>query len=638
MAGSSPNCLLARAKLAQHVASLRKSSLTEQAVGLIKTGFLSPKTILKKTAGDVVLAGVENLATRPLAVAYDYLTALARSAASFGKESPGQLRDLGNTLSIPGLKFGAKGFADGLQKSIQILKTGVDADHVMERMDLQKTTYKNPIVQALYDGVYNALHATVKPWYGFAFNTSLYGRAVALAGKEGLSGTVASARINELLASPTDEMAMGAANDAEYATLTNKTALGDMASNAKSNLKRASENPKNNAAKRLTAKAGYVGSELTVPYTGVPSAIGGVLVDYSPIGIAKIVGTLIQQLGKDAPKEPGLQGKLATGAARATIGTAGLWGLGYLLAQKGMLTGSMPTDPKERAQWEVEGKQPYSVKIGNTWHSVTGIAPLGLALPIMADVVHANDRMEQKGKVATAATDLGVAAGSMGKVLTQQSFLQGVSAITDALNSPENKGGTLLSNLAGSPIPSTVSQVAHGMDATVRKSSSFTDRLQAKIPGAESALPARLNTFGDTVSRGSGGALGVAREMFDITSSRADLSTPVTKEMDRLGVMANPISKTGKLGAQSYTRTTEEQNALASEFGPIKKAVLDQVIASPAYQSADDVHKREALLNVLKSLQSEATHIDEARRRGANIPHQTVQGVIGRMQSTETPE
>lgn len=616
-------CLLARAKLAQYVADLRQSSKTEQAVGLIKTGYLSPKTILKKTAGDVVLASVENLVTRPVAVAYDYLASVARSAASFGEKSPSELRSLSNTLSIPGIRFGAKGFRDGLAKSVQILKTGVDADHVMQRFDLQRTTYNNPVVQAIYNGVYNTLHATVKPWYGLAFNTSLYARAVTLAREEGLRGAKATARINELLASPTDEMAIGAAQDAEYATLTNKTALGDAASGLKRNLKIASENPANNAAKRLSAQVGYVGSELAIPYTGVPSAIGGVLVDYSPLGAAKTIGAMVKALGKDAPND--LQGTTAMGLARSTVGTAALWGLGYALAQKGLLTGAMPTDPRERAQWEAEGKQPYSFKYKGVWHSLTGIAPLGLAPLIAADVVQAAKNKERKGGVAASADMAAQAAGSIGKTLTQQSFLQGMSAITDALNDPERNAPKFAAQMIGSPVPSVVGQIAHGIDPVVRNAETVPERIQARLPLLSTRLPARLDAFGDTVSRGSGGLSGVAREMFDVTQSRRDQSTALLSEMDRLGVRVSNLPKKLALpGTGSVQRAPEEYNALVQEFGPLKRQMLETLIASPEYKAATDEERKAALEQVLRSVQTTGTAVDKARRMGESVPRVTL--------------
>lgn len=615
-----PACLTARAQLAQGVADLRKSSLTEQGVGLIKTGFLSPKTILKKTVGDVALAGVENLITKPLAVGYDYLASVARSAATFGAKSPAEFRELGNALTPSGAKYGALGFREGLAKSIALLRTGVDVDHVGDQFNLERTTYQNPILKAVTNGVYNALHATVKPWYGLALNMDLYARASINATREGLSGAAKTARINELLANPTDEMALGAVQSAEYATLMNKTALGEAASGIKSRFKQASEDPKNSLAKRTSAQAAYVGSELVMPFTGVPSAVGGVLVDYSPFGAAKTLAMMAKAAKGDVASEAGLQGKVALAGARATVGT-GLIGLGYVLARKGLLTGSYPTNPAEKALWQAEGKQPYSFQHDGQWHSLTGMAPLGLAPLVGADVAQYTTHQEQHGDPVSA-TDQAVQGGvAMTHTLTQQSFLQGIATLTDALTDPERSAAREGAQFLTAPIPTVAKQIIHGLDPVTRQQGGFVDQIKGNVPGLEQTLPPKLDQFGTPLTRGPGGLTGVAREMLDITNTRPSTSNPATDEMERLGLGLPSFGRSISLpGQPKGSLSTSDYNAKVQEFGPMKRAMIESVIKTPGYQQLPDDEKKAALENILRSITSSGNAITKARKLGASIP------------------
>ena len=581
-------------------------------------------TVVKKTAGDIVLGGVENLITKPIAVGVDYLSSLTRSAMSFGEKSPSDFREFGNALTPQGVSFGAKGWLDGAKAGLELVRTGIDPDEIPDVFNVQRVNYDNPVINGFQHGVMNVLHASVKPWYGLAMNLSLYARAVAAAAREGLEGEAASTRIDELLAAPTDEMSIGAIADAEYMTLTNKTIPGQIVSRTKSWLRATSENPDNGVAARTGAGTAYVASEAMVPFSGVPSAIGGVIRDYSPLGAVKTLRMLIAAAGKDAPVEPGLQAQLSLRASRAIVGSS-LIGLGYYMARKGSLTGSYPTDPGERARWQAEGKQPYSFYMNGEWHSLTGVAPLGLLPLVGADVESAAARGIQRGSPLDWEKQTAVGVGSMGKVLTEQSFLKGVSAITDALNDPERSGARTAAGVLTSPVPTIAKQFWHGIDPTVRQATSFPDLIKAQIPGAMSTLPPKLDQFGNPMTRGSGGgATGVARELLDITRTHAATPNAALEEMDRLGVGLPTFGKGLTLpGKKPTTLTPDEYNAKVKEFGPIKLAMVTSMIQEPWYQALPDDEKKLWLEKNLRAVQDMGNNVTKGRKLGIPIPLQT---------------
>lgn len=608
------SCLLARAKLAQFVAKLKESSTAEKAGTLIKAGYLlSLKTVERNDVGNAAMGGVEYLATRPLAVAMDYLGAVAKSAATFGKVKPHELRQIANTLNVGGLAQGAKGIREGTAKAVQLIRTGVDADRVAEKFEHGETTFANPVLDKAVHGVFNFLEANDKPFFGFALQTSLYGRARLLGIREGLRGAALSKRVNELLASPTEEMVLGATNDAMYATFKNPTALSEAAAGVRTAIRQ-------KAAKAEPGrKLGYAGAQLfldtTIPFTKVASAIANAGIDYSPAGFAK---ALIQA----ADRDPKVQAQLSQQLSRATIGT-GLVMLGYAMANNGTLTGASPTNPGEKAQQELEGKQPNSINLDGKWRSITFLGPLAIPLLMGAGLRKFSGSKDDTGLGAKALYGV----GSIGKTMTEQSYLQGLSNVIDALNDPANKGKSAIAGMV--PVPSILSQAAGAVDPVRRQSETIGEKIQAKIPFASRALAPRINQFGDTSARTSGGLRGAAESLLDITNPRADQSTAITHEMDRLGVNVNTFARALRLPTGTVRRTITEQNAVLQEFGPIKRDALAALMKSTEYQQATDDERKAAIESVLRDVQHTGTSVDKARRLGISVPKVRTSDVLG---------
>jgi hypothetical protein len=153
--------------------------------------------------------------------------------------------------------------------------------------------------------------------------------------------------------------------------------------------------------------------------------------------------------------------------------------------------------------------------------------------------------------------------------------------------------------------------------------------MQAKIPFASKALPPRLNAFGDTLRRPSGpGAL------LDVTSPRKATDTEITRELDRLDINPGRIAGTVKMDSTKVKRTPEEVNDLTTEFGPIKRAVLEQIITDPSYRTMSDDEKKKAIEAALRDVGNAAGGIDKARRTGDKVPRMTPREFIS---GAETP-
>ncbi|HEY9225835.1 MAG TPA: hypothetical protein VIP11_04260, partial [Gemmatimonadaceae bacterium] len=445
-------CAFLRAKLAQTVADLRQASSVEKGTTLVKAGFLaSPKTFARNVVGNGAMAGVEHFITKPTAATLDYFMAVAKSASQRFAVPARQFR----TLAFPGLdefKFGQRGFREGLTKAVDQVRTGVDPEAITDKYDVTRVSFKTPALNRAIHAVFDVMDASDKPWYAFSFNTSLFNSAQVAAIREGLHGPARTARVNQLLAAPTDEMVMRAVEEAQYATFKNKTVLGQAASRLKESFRTAGtsqaaidRNPRVAAMQRVTGKALYGASELALPFTSVPTAVAGVALDYSPAGFIK---TLAMQLPKEA------RGRAIVGAARAGLGTAATFGLGYALAKEGKITGSLPSSPNERAQWDAEGKIPNALNVNGRWYSLMPLSPVALPALLGANLYQSSVAHPYTDAVDVAGQTLAFQA----KTLSEQTFLQGVRSLTDALNDPSRAGPRFVAGLV--PVPAVVGQVA----------------------------------------------------------------------------------------------------------------------------------------------------------------------------------
>lgn len=594
-------CAFLRAKLAQKVAELRAANVVEKGAQLVKAGYLAnPRTMLRITAGNVMMAGTETFVTRPLATTLDYALSVARSAATRFEVPASSFREF-HLPSIAGIKFGAKGFQESLAKGIQVIRTGVDPEQIGEQFDVRRINYGSPAFNRAINGFFDFVGAAHGVWYGLAYNLSLFNAAETLAVKEGLSGVERATRVNALLAAPTDEMTMRAIQEAQYAAFRNKTALGDAVSKAKRSLRDAGTSksereatPQLAAAKRVTGKALYGASEVFAPFVQMPVAIAGVAVDYSPLGFVK---AMVLQL----PKETRSQGQLATRLARAGAGTAATFGLGYALAKAGKMTGSMPSSPGEKAEWDAEGKIPNAVKLNGRWYSLRAGEPITLSAILGANLYQAHVEHPQD-------TGLGSEAGQIvayqGKSLSELPMLTGIRNVAEALQDPAKKGPALAA--AAVPIPAISSQIAQGVDPTVRQTSGVADRLQSKIPFASTSLPERLDQFGRPLTHNEGGLVGMMQSAFDITQSQPDRSDVVTRELDRLRVFPGLPGKTVRIQKQPVTMSPTDYNKMMRSLGPETHEALAETINDPEYRSLSDEDRATVLKKIVTDMRQGA--------------------------------
>jgi hypothetical protein len=246
------------------------------------------------------------------------------------------------------------------------------------------------------------------------------------------------------------------------------------------------------------------------------------------------------------------------------------------------------------------GKQPNSIRVGDTWVGLERLSPVGNLLVLGAAV---------RDQVLGHDVDLtGAAVGSLasvGSTLTEQPFLTGIRQTLQTLERPE-EGGSQAETFAGSFVPNIVRSIARGVDPTIREQAGVTDALQASIPGLSSQLPARIQPLGDEATRDKG----VLGQLFlPAQISRDERNDRIIRALDDLGV--------------SITRRTFERSAVEGESrqefeararreGQELREAIERMVERPSFQRKDRDEQRDALESLVASLRSKQTK--EAKR------------------------
>lgn len=615
------SCAIAREKLVKFVASLREASTREKVTTGLKAGMLgSIVTPARAVVGNAVWGGFRHLALQPAEAAVDYLLSVGRSAATGFKVDVSEYREVVSALDRDGLRAMVRGFRegtkptreaasaglaefrkaptfhqglrDGLRSFVQELSLRLDAEQVQRTLDQEPVTYSSPVLQTIVDGAFGILEAADRPFYRLALNSSLYMQAKVLAVKEGARGAEIATRSAYWMAHPTAEMMARAVDDASFATFKDSNVLTRLAQSAKRSVAQAAETKVDPGASRYeqatqaaTQKGGQVASyllETNVPFTGVPSSVAAKSVGLSPVGLLSLVTA-------------SSQAQAARTIATAGVGSS-LMAAGFALARDGKVSGAAPSSPAERAQWDAEGRTPFSVRVDDVWVDLRPLAPV--AAPLFIGAALAQQREERPEATTGEQASAGVVA--VGRLMTQQSYLQNVRTLIDALQDERKAGSVLASQI---PIPAALGQIARATDPVVRETQSPLDRLRARLPIVSRTLPARQNVLGEEVRRTPLERVAAAVSPLAIREANPD---PLLAELDRLRVFVGVPSRGLRVGGQTVQRTPEEYRALVAETGPVIRAELASVLADPDFQRLPDDEKREELQAVIRRVRREA--------------------------------
>lgn len=357
---------------------------------------------------------------------------------------------------------------------------------------------------------------------------------------------------------------------------------------------------------------------LYVPFFRTPVALlRNGMFDHNPL-LAMTMKDNREKFGNLIAAQREIDGALQRGGADADMVLAkmatgaGVMGLAYGLWNAGNLTGNLTKAERE------DGKQPYSIKIGDTWHSFAQLSPVAEPLGFIADIANAFQEREMSddqfealvGGVLTAFT----------QNIVNKSFLKGLSDLMDMFDGgqPGQKSESLGSTLAregadkvsGMLIPAIVRNVAQDLDPTWRETDSFIQAFTAKIPFVSDTLPPKRDWLGREVVRDEG-----QRGIF-----QAVRSSKMKTELLELEVAQ--LAKLGEFDLSSPSRRFNEEEITREEQGRVlqiqgqefrnpvtgenMEEALRALVSSPEYATWQDARRGEAMRDIVTRYRRQA--------------------------------
>lgn len=281
---------------------------------------------------------------------------------------------------------------------------------------------------------------------------------------------------------------------------------------------------------------------------------------------------------RDAIRKGGMARDQAV--ARVAMGS-GLAALAVSWALDGKLSGSGPADPRQREALMNTGWKPFSVKVGDKWYSYQRIDPFARVLSTAADFATFGDYMTEDER-ENIAKYLSLA---IARNISTMPTLDPAANAFEALSDPDRHLARYATNLGASmTVPNVVTQINSTLDPYMRETDTLLSTIKSRVPGMSDKLPARMNLWGEPITRGN--ALGP-----DIVSPiwvGTDKKDKALAEVDRLRLnLSRPNRKIGDV------RMTPEQYArFVYTAGQPAKALLDKLAASPQWDGLPDGAKR----------------------------------------------
>lgn len=460
---------------------------------------LNPKTIVRNALGNELFYRFERLnkmIAAPLDWARVKLTGGQRSVA-FIPNTPikGQFEYWKNWLT---------GWRAGLR--------GVNPEGLTTQYDLRPQTFSNKWNPLTY--LEKLTGATLK-----SFDYAAYKRGVADTLAEmahidamrlGLKGDVAKEHVGRFARTADENILAMADQYGKYVTFQDNNLL----STGMVKLKRGLNLGKN-----------FGFGDLILKYPKTPANLLMRAIEYSPAGFLRSAYILAGPLFKAQPNTAELMNSLS----RAIVGTVGLTGLGYFLADKGILTGTRAKDKDVRELQTVAGQGQYRVNVTalQRW-ATSGFDPkqadprendtlvsYDWAQPVAVSLsIGANALTEQKTARNKMSGLYNVAQGGL-NTLTEQSLLQGLQRAfetypgrTGVLDKAVDIGVTLPASF----VPTLVSQVNQATDNAKRligpvpPKQEAINLAKAKVPGMARDLPVDYTTLGQPKEKFQGGS------------------------------------------------------------------------------------------------------------------------------------
>ena len=323
--------------------------------------------------------------------------------------------------------------------------------------------------------------------------------------------------------------------------------------------------------------------EWAVPFIRTPANIAKELARMTPLAPAL-------SEWRDAFKAGGIERDRAL--AELSVGTAAMSGV-FMWALAGNVTGAGEPDAGKRRVQQAAGWQPYSVKIGDTYYAYNRLQPLGTLMGLAADMAEVWDHLteDEADKIPK------MLAVAFANAVTNQTFLQGITNVIQAMSDPTRFGPSFMQSFARSLVPNIVGQVTEMNDPVARQVNSMLEAVQSRLPGLRQDLLPKRDIFGEPVA--SKERLG-GLSPITVTTETDD---KVRSEAARLAISVGDTPKkthvgrgSGKLG--DVELEPEQRDIFADVSGHLAHDVLSKMVNGPGWDQLPDLVKKRAYSKV----------------------------------------
>lgn len=277
------------------------------------------------------------------------------------------------------------------------------------------------------------------------------------------------------------------------------------------------------------------------------------------------------------------QGRMVAGTALAILGAT--------LRAEGKSSGSGPSKPSEASFWRMLGNMPHSILIGDMWHDVHRIGPLGVILNVSADLYDAGHYIAD-GDAQKAASALMF---SLTQNVLDESSMTGIKNLIQAVDDHERYGEAYIKNFATSLIPFSVAsaQAARAIDPYERETRTVFEAIKSKIPFWSETLFPRRDLWGEPIENKT--ALGGAA-LTAIYETKLN-TDPVNQALLRMGQFPSMPKREIK-GVQLSEQQYDDFSRIA---GRMAKQQLDKIIIQPGFSKMPMEAQKETVRNIVRS-------------------------------------
>jgi hypothetical protein len=464
--------------------------------------------------------------------------------------------------------FGAQqGINEGVRKALYVIKNGYSLDDV-SKLEMRHTQAFTGKIGAGINLPSRLLEASDNMFSAINYSGALNAEAYRAAAMQGLKGDALATEIANLLANPTQQMLDRAGKISQYRVF--RQAPGEVT--------------KQVIGLRNAKVFGFEPLRFIIPFIQTPVNLAKFGLERSPVQWFN--PKLWQHV---IAKDP----KAADDIAKGILGTGIAAGLA-MYAKDGLITGAVPTSATQRDAFYRQGKQPFSIKIGDKWISYQRWEPFNQTFSQVAAVVNAIEDGTDLGDTATR-TVLTIVQN-----LTSQSYMSGLSDAMNAVTQPERYGGNFVTSLGTSvlmPFSSLSRVITQTGDPTIRKATNIPEAMQAITPGLSQNVPPTLNAFGQTQKREA-----PALSPFKWTTATND---PTEIELARLKVNIGFVGDSIQGVSLDKTQHFNYQKIEGIQV----KTALDNMVKSSSYQNLSDTNKVKVLETVAAGAKSQAANL-----------------------------